>query len=129
MDPLLVELGKQGIGFVLLAILGLAYIKKDRALADAYQKRVEDNHKLATVIEATNAASRALEQTSENRSKVIEAVGELSRAGTDAIKLQTGAIEQIRASVEVNKTTLARVASQISQIQRSLEKLTEVQRR
>lgn len=129
MDPLLVELGKQGIGFVLLAILGLAYIKKDRALADAYQKRVEDNHKLATVIEATNAASRALEQTSENRSKVIEAVGELSRAGTDAIKLQTGAIEQIRASVEANKTTLAKATSQISQIQRSLEKLTEVQRR
>ena len=125
MDPLLVELGKQGIGFVLLAILGVAYLRKDRALAEAYQKRVEDNHKLATVIEATNAASKALESASENRSRVIEAVGEITRAGTEALKLQAAIIDQVRSTVEHNKATLVRLTTQLQHLQRSIDRAIE----
>lgn len=124
MDPLLVELGKQGIGFVLLAILGIAYLKKDRALADAYQKRVDDNMKIAAIIEATNTAYRALEQTSENRSKAIEAIGELARAGTEALRIQTGILEQVRATADANKEALLRLNTQLQHLQRSLDRTT-----
>lgn len=124
MDPLLVELGKQGIGFVLLAILGIAYLKKDRALADAYQKRVDDNMKIAAIIEATNTAYRALEQTSENRSKAIEAIGELARAGTEALRIQTGILEQVRATADTNKEALLRLNTQLQHLQRSLDRTT-----
>lgn len=117
------ELSKQGIGFLLLAVLGIAYLRKDRALADSYQKRVEDNNRLAAVIEATNAAAKALEVTSENRSKVIEAVGESTRAAAEAIRAQNIATEQARSVLDQNKELLVRMNTQMQYIQRALDRL------
>jgi hypothetical protein len=129
MEPFWIELSKQGIGFLLLVILGYAYLNKDKALTEAYQKRVDDNNRLATVIEATNAASRALEVTSENRSRVIESVGESTRAAAEAIKSQAAILDQVRASTEYNRAMLTQLATQIQQLHNNIEEVLDTDRR
>jgi hypothetical protein len=128
MDPLLMELGKQGIGYLLLAVLAIAYIRKDKALADAYQKRVEDNNRLATVIEATNAAARALEHTSSQRGHILETIGETTQAVAEAMRAQTISLEQGKAIADTNRSALVGLTAQVHQLQRAVEKLGDDQR-
>ena len=128
MDPLLMELGKQGIGYLLLAVLAIAYIRKDKALADAYQKRVDDNNRLAVVIEATNAAARALEQTSAQRGHILETIGETTQAVAEAMRAQTISLEQGKAIADTNRSALVGLTAQIQHLQRSVEKLGDDQR-
>jgi hypothetical protein len=101
MEPaILFELLKGSPWAALVAIIGYLYHRKDMALMQSYLKRIEDNAKVATVIEATNTASRALEQTSENRSRVLESFGEATRASTEAIKQMTATLDLTRQTVE-----------------------------
>lgn len=117
------ELGRQGIGFLLLAVLAIAYVRKDKALADAYQKRVDDNNRLATVIEATNAAARALEHTSSQRGHILETIGETTQAVAEAMRAQTLSLEQGKAIAESNRSALVGLTTQVQHLQRSVEKL------
>lgn len=100
------ELARSGLLGILLALAIWELSKKDKALADAYQKRVEDVNRLSVVIEATNTASRALETTSENRSRVIESIGEATRATAEAIKSQAIILDQVRQTAEKNNHAL-----------------------
>lgn len=119
-SQIITELARQGVLGILLALLIYAFYRKDKALAEAYQKRVDDNNRLATVIEATNTASRALELTSENRSRVIETIGEATRASTDAIKTQSTILDQVRRYTESNGDKIALLREDLEQLRQEL---------
>lgn len=114
------ELARQGVLGILLALLIYAYYRKDKALADAYQKRVDDNNRLALVIEATNTASRALETTSENRSRVIESMGEATRATADALRSQAEIVDKVRSNVEKNSDRISQIHDQLERMREEL---------
>ena len=121
MEPattLLLELAKEGILALLLAVALIAYFRKDSALAASYEKRIEDNNKLAAVIESTNARGKALEITSENRSKVIESVGEATRATADAIRSQASNLDHLKATVERNGQAVSVIREDIDELRR-----------
>jgi uncharacterized phage infection (PIP) family protein YhgE len=121
-QQLILELIKQGALGTMLVLALLALYRKDKAVTDAYDKRVEDNNKLATVIEATNAAARALEVTSENRSRVIESVGEATRATADAVKSQAAILEQLRSVVEKTNQATALLREDFDSLEKNLSK-------
>lgn len=121
-QQLILELIKQGALGTMLVLALLALYRKDKAVTDAYDKRVEDNNKLATVIEATNAAARALEVTSENRSRVIESVGEATRATADAVKSQAAILEQLRSVVEKTNQATALLREDFDSLEKNLGK-------
>jgi methyl-accepting chemotaxis protein len=125
MDPFLVELSRQGIGFLLMAIVTIAYLRKDKSLTEAYQKRVDDNNRLAVVIEATNTASRALEQSSAQRSRIIETIGETTQAMAEAIRGLSISLEQGKQIADSNRQQLAQLREQLVAMQRSMDKLSE----
>lgn len=96
------ELAKQGTLAVLLGLAIYFYHKKDLALVESYRERIGDNAKVATVIEATNTAYRALEQTSDNRSRVLDHLGEATRASTEAVKQLSATLDSVRQNGERN---------------------------
>jgi methyl-accepting chemotaxis protein len=114
------ELARQGILGIILCLAIIWLWRKDTQLFDSYQKRVEDNNKLATVIEETNTRAKALEYASENRSRVIESIGEATRATAEAIKTQATAIEQVRVTVDKNNDKLFNLCEDIEELKREL---------
>ena len=125
MDPLLVELSRQGVGYLLLVIVGAAYVRKDKALSEAYQKRVDDNNRLAIVIEATNTASRALEASSAQRSRIIETIGTTTQTVAEAVKGIAVSLEQGKAIGEANRQFLTQNREALVDLQRSMDKLSD----
>jgi len=119
------ELGRQGIGFLLLGIMAFAYFRKDKALSEAYQKRVDDNNRLAVVIEATNAAAKALEQTSTHRGNIIVAIGETTQAMAESLRALSHSLEQGKAIAEANRTALTQLTLQIQSMHRDIGQLGE----
>lgn len=101
------ELAKQGILALLLGIMIYAFYRKDKALEESYSARISDTNKLAIIIEATNAASKALEVTSENRSRVIESVGESTKATALAISALSNNVDKVSSSTEKANMAIA----------------------
>lgn len=125
MDPLLIELSRQGLGFLLAALMALAYFRKDKALTDSFDRRIEDNNRLASVIEATNAASKSLELASSQRTVVIEKVGETTQAVADAIRSLSASLDAGKATAESNRMALVQVLAQLHSLERAIQKLDE----
>jgi hypothetical protein len=125
MDPLLVELSRQGLGYLLLVVVTIAYLRKDHALSEAYQKRVDDNNRLAVVIEATNSASRALEANSAQRSRLIETIGETTQAVAEAVRGISMSLEHGKGIAEGNRQALIQNRDALVALQRSMDKLAE----
>lgn len=130
MEPTtLLELLKQGGLTAVLAIVLFALYKKDQALTSVHEKRIADNNRLATVIEATNTASRALEVTSENRSRVIESVGEATRATADAIRSQAAILDQVRQTITQNHAAIALLRDDFDDLNQTLKQKNNGARR
>ena len=125
MDPLLIELSRQGLGFLIAAVMALAYLRKDKALSDSFDRRIEDNNKLAAVIEATNAASRAMESASSQRTMVIDKVGETTQAAADAIRSLSASLDAGKATAEANRMALVQVIAHLHTLERAISKLSE----
>lgn len=120
-DPgLLSELARQGILGILLGLAVVWLWRKDLQLFDAYQKRVDDNNRLATVIEETNTRAKARESISENHSRVLESIGEATKATAEAIKAQASAIDHVRNTVDFNNDRLSNLSEEIEEIKREL---------
>jgi hypothetical protein len=114
------ELAKNGLLAVLLALVGILYFRKDKNLEVLYEKRVEDNAKIITVVQATNTGYRALEVASENRSRVIDSVGEAVRVMAEAVRSQATTSEQVRYKVERNEAALDRIEKAIEELKREV---------
>jgi len=121
LTPWLLELGKNGLLAVLLIIVGFMYFRKDKTLFDLYEKRVQDTAKIITVIEATNAGYRALEVASENRSRVIDSVGEAVHTMAEAVKNQGSGLDQIRNRAERNSDYLERLERSFAELRREID--------
>jgi methyl-accepting chemotaxis protein len=77
------------------------------------------------VIEATNTASRALEQSSAQRSRIIETIGETTQAMAEAIRGLSISLEQGKQIADSNRQQLAQLREQLVAMQRSMDKLSE----
>lgn len=107
MEPeIIFELLKQGPFAALLAVAVYFYHRKDVALMESYRERIADNAKVATVIEAITTASRALEQTSENRGRILDSFGEATRASAEAIRQQHATLDLVRQTAERNASVV-----------------------
>lgn len=107
MEALFPKLAEYGLLALILAIVMYAYWKKDGELIQSYKDRIADNTAMIKAIEATNTTYRALEATSENRTRVIDATAEATKGTADAVKAQAEILNEVRRGVERNSAEIA----------------------
>jgi F0F1-type ATP synthase membrane subunit b/b' len=105
-EDLFPKLAEYGLLALILAIVMFAYWRKDSELVQSYKDRIADNSALIKAIEATNTTYRALEATSENRTRVIDATAEATRGTADAVKAQAEILNEVRRGVERNSAQI-----------------------
>ena len=106
MDDLILKLAEYGPVALFLAIVLWAYWKKDQELTQSYKDRIADNTATMKAIEATNTTYRALEATSESRTRVIDATADATRGTADAVKAQAEILNEVRRGIDRITMTL-----------------------